>query len=237
MAGAPLVEWSLRVCRAAESVGSIVIAAPLGYEQQLGRGGTGAVESVGLEVVEGGATRAHSVSNALRAVETELVAVHDAARPLLTPGLLDEVVALLDSDPEADAAIAAAPVTDTVKRTAPVDPTQGSPGYGEESPVRAERVKDFDPHRVENPSHEVRETLDRRSLWAVQTPQAFRTEALRRAIEAAGPDGLESATDDAMLIERAGGRVLIHPSSPDNIKVTTPADLRLAELLIAERGR
>jgi 2-C-methyl-D-erythritol 4-phosphate cytidylyltransferase len=80
---------------------------------------------------------------------------------------------------------------------------------------------------------EVERTLDRSGLWAVQTPQAFRADALRGAL--ADPDSYADATDDATLVERRGGRVLIHSSSADNIKVTTPFDLRLAEVLLRER--
>jgi 2-C-methyl-D-erythritol 4-phosphate cytidylyltransferase len=81
---------------------------------------------------------------------------------------------------------------------------------------------------------QVERTLDRSGLWAVQTPQAFRAGALREAL--ADPDSLPEATDDAMLVERRGGRVLIHPAAADNIKVTSPLDLRVAELLLAERA-
>ena len=80
---------------------------------------------------------------------------------------------------------------------------------------------------------EVDRTLDRSSLWAAQTPQAFRAEALRGAI--AGTELLSQATDDAMLVERIGGRVLLHEAPVENVKVTTPLDLRIAELLLAER--
>jgi 2-C-methyl-D-erythritol 4-phosphate cytidylyltransferase len=69
----------------------------------------------------------------------------------------------------------------------------------------------------------------------VQTPQVFRTAALREALETK-PERIAAATDDAMLVEEAGGKVLLYPSSPENLKVTTPLDLRIAELLIAERG-
>jgi 2-C-methyl-D-erythritol 4-phosphate cytidylyltransferase len=72
-------------------------------------------------------------------------------------------------------------------------------------------------------------------LWAAQTPQVFRVDALRRALEA-DPAQAETATDEAMLIEAAGGRVLIHPAPPENLKVTTPTDLKLAELLLAGRS-
>ncbi len=74
-----------------------------------------------------------SVANALEAVETDLVAVHDAARPLITPALVDGVVAALAADPGAAGAIAAAPVTDTIKRPAP--PERSGP-----APSRARRT-------------------------------------------------------------------------------------------------
>lgn len=77
-------------------------------------------------------------------------------------------------------------------------------------------------------------TLDRSRLWAIQTPQAFRRPALERAI--AVPDEvLAQATDDAWLVERAGGRVVVVESPPANFKVTTPHDLAVAELLLRER--
>jgi 2-C-methyl-D-erythritol 4-phosphate cytidylyltransferase len=83
-------------------------------------------------------------------------------------------------------------------------------------------------------SGEVEWTLDRTGLWAVQTPQAFRADALREALS--DPKSLPDATDDAMLVERKGGRVLIHAAPAENLKVTTPLDLRVAELLLRERA-
>jgi 2-C-methyl-D-erythritol 4-phosphate cytidylyltransferase len=210
LAGRPMVEWSIEAFRAAPSVRSIVVAVPPGLEKKLGGGGLGAVEGAGLNVVEGGATRAQSVSNALEAVGTELIAIHDAARPLITPELIEGVVATLVADPEAGGAIAATPVTDTIKRS-----------------------MTFTPYRGVNSSIVVESTLDRGRLWAAQTPQVFRAEALRAAL-AADPERIAAATDEAMLVEAAGGRVLIHPSSPENLKVTTPLDLKLAELLFAD---
>ena len=152
--------------------------------------------------VAGGASRSESVAAGLERVETDLVAVHDAARPLVTPQLIDELVAKLLDRPDAAAVIAAAPITDTVKRA--------------------------------GDAYEVAETMNRDELWAVQTPQVFRTGALRDAMDT-DPERIAAATDDAMLVERAGGKVLLHPSSPANLKVTTPLDLRVAELLLAER--
>ena len=78
-------------------------------------------------------------------------------------------------------------------------------------------------------------THDRSRLWAVQTPQAFRRAALEAAL-AVDAAILARATDDAWLVERAGGTVRVVESSPANFKVTTPHDLRLAELLISERA-
>ena len=77
-------------------------------------------------------------------------------------------------------------------------------------------------------------THDRSRLWAVQTPQAFRREALEAAL-AVDEAILARATDDAWLVERAGGTVRIVESSPENFKVTTPHDLRVAQRILAER--
>jgi 2-C-methyl-D-erythritol 4-phosphate cytidylyltransferase len=130
------------------------------------------------------------------------VVVHDAARPLLTTELVAATIAALVSDDGADAAIAAAPVTDTVKRA----DREGA----------------------------VVETMDRASLWSVQTPQVFRRAALEEAL-AVGEEELARATDDAWLVERRGGRVLVVPAPRENLKVTTALDLRVAELLLADR--
>jgi 2-C-methyl-D-erythritol 4-phosphate cytidylyltransferase len=83
----------------------------------------------------------------------------------------------------------------------------------------------------------VARTLDRATLWAVQTPQVFRRDALQRQLAAASSELLEAATDDAWLIERAGGTVRVLPAPAENFKITTPLDLRLAELLLEERVR
>jgi 2-C-methyl-D-erythritol 4-phosphate cytidylyltransferase len=74
------------------------------------------------------------------------------------------------------------------------------------------------------------DTVDRRSLWAAQTPQVFRAAALRDVY--ARPD-LTGATDDAALLERAGHRVVVVPSTPANVKITTPQDLPLAGALLS----
>lgn len=78
-------------------------------------------------------------------------------------------------------------------------------------------------------------TLERSALWAVQTPQVFRRAALERALDAP-EDVLAGATDDAWLVERAGGSVRIVAAPRENLKVTTAGDLRVAELALRERG-
>jgi len=201
-----MVEWSIAACHAAPSIRSIVVACPPGHVHDLAGGDVG--------VVAGGATRAESVSNALEAVGTELVAVHDAARPLVTPELIEDVVAMLVADSDAAGAIAATPVTDTIKRvTRPP----------------------FTTPEVANGGRMIETTVDRGALWAAQTPQVFRVAALRSALEV-GPEQLSEATDEAMMVEAMGGRVLLHRSPAENLKVTTPLDLKLAELLLNERS-
>ena len=81
----------------------------------------------------------------------------------------------------------------------------------------------------------VKQTLDRSSLWQVQTPQTFRRELLLKAHEQAAAAGVV-ATDDAALVEWAGGSVSLVRGSYYNFKVTTPEDLVLAEAVAAERS-
>lgn len=77
-------------------------------------------------------------------------------------------------------------------------------------------------------------TADRARHWRAQTPQVFRAEIFRAAVRAAAADGfLDDATDCSAIVERAGGRVRIVPNTAPNLKVTTPADLALAERLLA----
>jgi 2-C-methyl-D-erythritol 4-phosphate cytidylyltransferase len=87
--------------------------------------------------------------------------------------------------------------------------------------------------KVVDSSMNVSSTLDRASLVAVQTPQAFRAAALRGAHTQAKDAADAVATDDAMLVEATGGRVRVVVGRPDNIKITTPDDLATAERLLA----
>jgi 2-C-methyl-D-erythritol 4-phosphate cytidylyltransferase len=189
LAGRPMVQWSVDALRAVPSVERIVVALPEGETAPEGTTG-----------VPGGSVRSASVRAALAvAGPGDPVIVHDAARPLVTPDAVERTLAALG---DADGAIAAAPVADTIKET-DADGT-------------------------------VRATLDRSRLWAVQTPQTFRRAALERALEV-DDDTLAAATDDAWLVERTGGTVRVVSVSPDNLKVTTAADLRRAELALRDR--
>jgi 2-C-methyl-D-erythritol 4-phosphate cytidylyltransferase len=195
VAGRPLVQWSIDALAGVQEIDQVVLAVP-----------PGAPAPVGVTAVDGGTVRSDSVRRALAASAPgdpdQVVVVHDAARPLVTVELVERVIAALTSDETLDAAIAAAPVTDTVKR---------ADGTGV-----------------------VRETLDRSVLWAVQTPQVFRRGALERALDVS-EEILAQATDDAWLVERLGGRVAVVAAEAENLKVTTPLDLALAEMLLGQR--
>jgi 2-C-methyl-D-erythritol 4-phosphate cytidylyltransferase len=196
--GRPMLDYSLDALRAVAEVERIVVALP-----------AEALDVVADDIVAvpGGVQRSHSVRAALAAAPGEprdAVIVHDAARPLVTTELFAQALDALARAPDADAVIAAAPVTDTIKEVA---------GDG----------------------RSVARTLDRARLWAVQTPQVFRRAALERVLGEASDELLAQATDDAWLIERAGGTVHVLGSDPGNLKVTTAHDLRVAELLLSER--
>jgi 2-C-methyl-D-erythritol 4-phosphate cytidylyltransferase len=187
--GARLVDRAVAACAAVAD--AVVVVLPSGI--------TWDGSPVATPVV-GGTTRSASVRAGLDAVvardpATEIVIVHDAARPLADRALFDAVVAAVRAG--ADAAVPAVPVADTIKR------------------VEGDRVV---------------ATLERAGLVAVQTPQAFRTAALRSAHAAGG-----EATDDAALVEAHGGVVVWVPGSPRNFKITDLADFdRAAALLVPE---
>src|SRR3954452_2004735 len=184
--GRPLLDWSLDALR--EVCDRVVVAAPDGFVDP------------SRDYVRGGAVRSESVRLALAsAPETTVAVVHEAARPLVTPELVRACVAGLEG---VDGAIAAAPMTDTVKQA--------------------------------DGSGRVVATLDRSVLWRIQTPQVFRAEVLRRALDVSD-DALAGTTDDAALVEAAGGVVRVVEAPAENVKVTRPVDLALAELLLSRR--
>src|SRR5437016_7267208 len=109
LAGRPLLQWSIDALSRVPAVDAIVVALPPDTRAPPGVIG-----------VSGGRVRSESVRRALAAApEADTVLVHDAARPLLTPELAQDVLAALAGDPQAAAAIAAVPVTDTVKQVKP----------------------------------------------------------------------------------------------------------------------
>jgi 2-C-methyl-D-erythritol 4-phosphate cytidylyltransferase len=186
-----MLEWSIAALQSISAIDEIVVALPSGCRAPDGCLG-----------VLGGDARSASVRAALTAAKADgdPVLIHDAARPLVTAELIAAVLAALDG---VDAAIAAAPVTDT--------------------------TKECDDAGI------VVRTLERSRLWQVQTPQVFTRAALELALDA--PDYvLAAATDEAWLLERAGGVVRVVPAPAENLKVTTPLDLLVAEQLLAGRA-
>lgn len=149
-----------------------------------------------LAAVTGGTTRSASVRAGLAAVpdDTQVVVIHDAARPLASPSLFRDVIDAVEGG--AAAAVPAVPIHDTVKRV------EGD---------------------------EISETVDRTVLVTVQTPQAFRADALRQA-----HDGDGDASDDAALVEALGHTVRVVPGDPRNFKLTTTIDMELAMSLLGD---
>ena len=201
LAGLPLLAWTLKALAACGQVDRIVLVVAAGHEA---RCRAEILDPYGLTVdqlLPGGTDRQASVYAGLSTApaDTDLVLVHDGARPLITPPVIRAAVQTAGAE---GAAVVAIPVTDTIKA------------------ADAER-------RVE-------ETLPRGRLWAAQTPQVFRAAWLREAHAKALADGFRG-TDDGVLVERLGYPVRLVPGSPDNLKVTTMADLAQAEQIL--RGR
>ena len=198
LAGRPLAAWSLLAFEAAETIDAVVIAAPPDAVDALAGLAERVTPDLRVQAVPGGDSRSESVARALAETpaDVEVVAVHDAARPLVTPALLDRCVRQLAAW-GCDGVIAAARAVDTVKEA--------------------------------DAGGRVIATLERSRLWAVQTPQAFRARSLARAL---GNGDLERATDDAQLVEAEGGDVRIVEAPRENLKVTSPLDLRIAAALL-----
>lgn len=153
------------------------------------------------KVIRGGESRVHSALFAAMEAspDTELLAVHDGARPLVTPELIDRVIT---AAARCSAAAPAVPVKDTIKT-----------------------VKD---------DGAIDTTLDRSVLRAVQTPQVFSADLLKAALQSAVDHDLP-ITDDCSAVERLGKVVFLVDGEEENIKITTPIDLILAEALLRAR--
>ncbi|HLV04170.1 2-C-methyl-D-erythritol 4-phosphate cytidylyltransferase [uncultured Georgenia sp.] len=211
LSGTPLVVHAARGLAESGVVDAVVVTAPAEHLDAFGElfpGGTVPGGSVPVRVVAGGLTRQASVAAGLSALPDDctLVLVHDAARALAGAELTRRVVAALAAG--RSAVVPGVPVTDTVKRVAPTD----------------------------DGGEVVVETPDRSALRGIQTPQGFRRELLERAHRAAADrahDEARAVSDDAGLVELLGERVHLVPGETRALKVTTPADLAVAELLLS----
>jgi 2-C-methyl-D-erythritol 4-phosphate cytidylyltransferase len=196
LAGRPMLHYSLRAIRTVEGIHEAIVMVPAGMESR----GRAETERVGLRIplklVAGGAERQDSVRIALRFIsaESDVVVIHDAARPFADPALFTRCLEAVSLH---DGAIAAVPLADTLKKA---------------------------------DDHTVVATVPRAGLWQAQTPQAFRRALLIEAHERAMREGW-AATDDAELVERCAGRVELVEGAVYNLKITTAADLEVAEAL------
>lgn len=199
LAGKPVLAWTVDAFQDSPSVDSIVIVVS---KQNMERTRQLSVErnwSKVADVCAGGEKRQDSVAEGLKCLpDCEWVIVHDGARPLVTVDLIERG---LEAARETGSAVAAVPVTDTIKMALENMIVQGTP--------------------------------PRKSLWAVQTPQVFRFDIIKAAYRQAKYD----VTDDATLVEKAGYKVKLYMGSYDNIKITTPEDLAIAEILVHKHGK
>jgi 2-C-methyl-D-erythritol 4-phosphate cytidylyltransferase len=203
LAGRPLLAHAVAAMEANRCVTAVVVAAHPDTIQATRELLAGEGFAKVAAVVAGGPTRQASVAAGLRALPAGpgYVAVHDAARPLAGPGVVDRMLEQLLAAGTAGA-VPGVPVADTIRR---VGPTRRSEGI-----------------------------VDREGLAAMQTPQLFVRQVLEEAHRLALRQGVD-ATDEAALVELAGHPVQIVPGDPENLKVTTPLDLAVAETLLARR--
>jgi len=188
LAGLPLYLHSYSTFRSMKEVRQVILVVPKGLRIP--------------GAVTGGRRRQDSVLKGLQAVDpaSDVVLIHDAARPLVAPDLVRRVIRAAW---RVGGAVPGVPVMDTVKRV-----TRGG---------------------------RIRATLERSELRAVQTPQGFRKGVLEGAY-AAG-HGRKDATDDAQIVERAGGKVAVVEGNSENFKITSKFDLKHAEDYLRNRRR
>jgi len=211
--GRPILERSIAAFASHPSIDAIVVALPQELADEppayLRSAQASARQGIGkpVSIVAGGVRRQDSVANAFAAVDrhSDVIVIHDAARPFASADLIARTVA---AAAESGAAVAAVQSRDTVKRA-----TEGS-----------SVVSGF--------SRTVIETLARETIYLAQTPQAFRRDILRRALEIGARDGVD-ATDEAALVELAGLPVRLVDGDASNIKITTPEDMALGEAIAA----
>jgi 2-C-methyl-D-erythritol 4-phosphate cytidylyltransferase len=215
LAGTPILIHTMRQFAAIEAVQEIWIALRENeleaFRERLGTEARDVLMKK-VELVAGGEHRQQSVENALKAVTAaadDIVLVHDAVRPLITAGIIQEVI---EAAKKYGAAIAALPAVDTVKQV--------------------ERTAE---------GAIIKATIPRASIVLAQTPQGFRYDVIKKAFDEAAADGF-MGTDEASLVERLGHDVAVVMGSVQNIKITVPADMELAEFYLktsaerAERG-
>lgn len=203
LAGLPMIAHSLALACSLDDLVLVSIAAPAGHVADVEDIARTVAPQLAVRVVAGGSSRQQSVRRALEAVppEVDVALCHDAARPFASRSLVERLVDALS--------VGGRQVAGAVPVLAPVDTVK--------------RIADG----------LIAGTMARETVALAQTPQAFRAGALRDAHVAVPRDGVKStdATDDAALVERRGGRVVVVPGDPLNFKITTPEDLERAERL------
>lgn len=233
VAGKPLITWTLEAFDAARHVGRIVVVCPPAKMDEMRRV---AVEPFAFETpivfAPSGAERQDSTRNGLLAVPqgTEVVAVHDAARPLILPSTIDAAIeALVAADAASRAGRGESACSESTQHSeAGACASHALDGVVCGQPaVDTLKVIDCDGCFVETPP--------RAKFWTVQTPQVFWADSLRRAYEWADRTDFEG-TDDSSLVEGMGGRVCGFEAPRDNLKVTLPEDLAPVEAALRARG-
>lgn len=208
--GKTMLEWTVGRVLSMTCVFGVVVALPTGFESMVPvkrmMNSLGQDKMKNVFLVKGGQTRQESVCAALEKIPPEVswVMVHDGSRPFLSEDLTMRV---FEAAVKCSAAICGISVTDTLKKTTPFHPE----GYGFAIG-----------------------TLPREGVVAVQTPQIFKLDLLRRCHEIANKDGF-IGTDDSQLLERLGHKVCIVRGERTNIKITFPEDLQEARGMLDEK--
>jgi len=191
LAGRSVLEWTISAFKNVPGISEIILVVS---PDDLDR-----AKNLSAKITASGAERQDSVKNGMKLVapDTDIVVVHDGARPLITADIIEKAI---KEAMEYGACVVGVPVKDTIKRV------------GDDLFVEG--------------------TVDRDNLWQAQTPQAFKYEIITRALKKAKA----KMTDDAKLVEDLKIKVKMVLGSYENIKITTPEDLAIAEEILRRRN-
>jgi 2-C-methyl-D-erythritol 4-phosphate cytidylyltransferase len=208
--GKPILAHTITAFQRSSKIKEIYISVPKDYIKSCQKG---IIEKYSFDKVKklviGGGSRQESVYNALIEIpsSTKIVSIHDGVRPLITAEEINLLINTLIRENKDDSCVKGVIMASSARETVKVIS-----------------------------KNSISKTISRDKIWHAQTPQVFFYDVILKAHRKARKDNF-TGTDDACLVERMNWKVNIVRGRHENIKITTPVDLFLAELIMTKNGR